>query len=474
MRMLLSAFAAISLLVVGLAAQTPAPVARPSIAVYGGALVYNDPDLDTMALVEFPFSLNRSDFEFFRPDSADPSFYARIFAQVVVLNSAALPVDSVNTYFSVRAASLLEAKASGLMIFNKLVMLVKPGVYTARLTVIDAVNKQSEELVIGPFSVAPPQHDHLQIAGACLAHRVSYVGDSAAEADDRMVKNHYLVLPSPIGAFSVSDSIAYIYAELYNLKSVPNGGTFAVAYTVLDDSANIYRDFGLRTVAKPGASAVLTDALDIRGWPRGQYKLRIVVADPDAAGQDTVLLPLRIINTDYLRMAAARPIVTDAYDSLSSKDKMNLIAYLLTPNEKATFDRLSDSGRLNFLDQYWRDYRARPIDLRKVERAEYVRRYLFAQQNFSTDGLKPKGWSSDRGRIYILYGPWDEKNEVQAPRYGNPFVIWYYRGIKEGKLFVFEDQEGFHDFKLVHSNVQGERNDSEWADRLHNEMLDVY
>lgn len=468
------AFAAFCLLAAGVAAQTPAPSAKPSLAVYGCALVYNDPGLDTVALVEFPFSLNRSDFEFFRPDSADPAFYARVFAQIVLLTSAALPVDSANTYFSLRVPNLVEAKSSGLMVFNKLVLLVRPGVYTARLTVIDAVNKNSEELVIGPFSVAPPQRERLQIAGACLAHRVSFVGDSTATSDDRMVKNHYLVLPSPIGAFSVSDSTAFFYAELYNLKASPNGGSFVVAYTVLDDSANIFRDFGLRTVAKPGSSAVLADAFDIRGWPRGQYKLRVVVADPEAAAQDTVLLPLRIVNPDYLRMVAARPVVADAYDSLPNQDRFNLVTYLLTPNEKATLNRLTDSGRMNFLEQYWRDYRALPPDRRKVERAEYVRRYVFAQQNFSTDGLKPKGWASDRGRIYIVYGPWDQKNEVQAPRYGNPFVIWYYRGIKEGKLFVFEDQKGYHDFRLVHSNVIGERSDSEWADRLHDEMLDVY
>jgi len=73
----------------------------------------------------------------------------------------------------------------------------------------------------------------------------------------------------------------------------------------------------------------------------------------------------------------------------------------------------------------------------------------------------------------MLYGPWDEKDEISTPRTGNPFVIWYYHKVKGGSYFVFEDQEGYRDFKLVHSNVQGERYDKDWAARIQDEMLDI-
>ncbi|MEW6051386.1 MAG: GWxTD domain-containing protein [Candidatus Zixiibacteriota bacterium] len=455
-------------------AQSDGPIAKPSIAVYGTPLVYNNPDLDTAALVEFPFALNRSDFEFFRPDSADPAFYARIFAQVVLMNAAANAVDSTNTYFSVRAASMTEARASTSMIFNKLLLVVRPGVYTAKLTVIDVVNKHSEDLVLGPFSVAPPQRDHLELAGPCLAYRISYVSDSSPAANDRMVKNQHLVLPNPAGVCGIADSVAFVYAELYNLSPISTDSSFEVAFLALDERGNLYRDFGVRTSRKPGTSAVLAEALDIRGWPVGKYSLRIIAADPASGQQDTATLPIRIVDPEYVKMALSGRLSRDPYDSLSNMDRINLVAYLLTPNEKASLNRLSDSGKQNFLSQYWKDYDNRPKNSGADPRSEYVRRYRYSQANFSTDEYNTNGWSTDRGRIYMTYGTYDQKDEVQAPRKGNPFVIWYYRGVREGKLFVFEDVEGYHDFKLVHSNVPGERSSDEWAQRLKDEMLDIY
>ena len=457
-----------------LLAQTDGPVIKPSIAVYANVLVYNNPDLDSVALVEIPFTLNRSDFEFFRPDSTDPAFYARIFAQVVLLNASALPMDSTNTYFSVRAASITEAKTPASMIFNKLLLTARPGVYTAKLTAIDVVNKHSEEVVLGPFSVPPPQRDRLELAGACLAYRISYVADSSPTANDRMVKNQHLVLPNPAGVFSLSDSVAYVYAELYNLTPASGDNTFEAAYLALDDKLNVYRDFGVRTSQKPGKSAVLTEALDIRGWPTGKYSLRIIAAEPASGQKDTTTLPFRIVDPEYVKMTLSGRRTMDPYDSLSTADKANLVTYLLTPNEKSTLMRLTDSGKLNFLDQYWRDHETRPRDNATVTRLDYIKRYRFCQANYSTDEQNTNGWSTDRGRIYMTYGPYDQKDEVQAPRIGNPFVIWYYRSMKEGKLFVFEDALGYHDFKLVHSNVQGERYNQEWVTRLRDEMLDIY
>ena len=73
--------------------------ASDELAIRAGLAVTNNPELDSMVLLEFPFSVKRSQFQFFRPDSTDPMFYARVFAQVVLIDSRGLAIDSTNTYF---------------------------------------------------------------------------------------------------------------------------------------------------------------------------------------------------------------------------------------------------------------------------------------------------------------------------------------------------------------------------------------
>jgi GWxTD domain-containing protein len=445
------------------------------LAVYSSAEVFSNPELDTVSEVEFPFTLNRCDFDFIRGDSSDSNYYSNIYAHVVLLNSAGLPVDSAQTYFTVRVPSEEAASLPDIMLFNKLTLLAKAGVYSARLTVIDAVNKKSEDVFISPFSVPPPQQDKLDIGGPALAYRISYLSDTSVPHNPRMVRNQYLVLNDPLGVFDSSDSLAYVYVELYNLKydsAAPS--QFNVSYAALDASHSVYREFGIHTAEKPGRSAALADALDIRDWPVGQYTIRVIATDLTSNEVDTATTPLRIVSRESLTKALAKSTVDEGYDSLSLKDKLNLITYALTPTEKSTLSGLSDSGKIRFLDQFWKEHPTDPSSGSSGYRSELLNRYEFCVKNFSTDGLARDGWKTDRGRIYMTYGPWDEKNEVTAPRYGNPFTIWYYRHLREGLVFVFEDQEGYHDYRLVHSNAKGETYSKDWAARLQDEMLDVY
>jgi GWxTD domain-containing protein len=458
----------------GQSPTTESSTGKP-LAVYSSAVVFNNPEFDSVSEVEFPFTLNRCDFAFYRADSLDANYYSNIFARVVLLNSAGLPADSAQTYFTVRVATKEETLLPDIMLFNKLFLPVKAGVYSARLTVIDAVSKKSEDVFIPPFSVAAPRHDRLYIGGPAMAYRINYLTDTLAPHNSRMVRNRYVVLNNPLGVYDNRDSLACVYLELYNLKYDSTAPSkFQVAYAVLDASHSIFRDFGRRTADKPGSSAALADVLDITNWPDGQYTVRIIATDLGSREEDTSSAPLRIVSREGITKALAAAPTGDVYDSLSLQERLNLVTFALTPPEKATLSGLTDSGKVRFLEQFWKEHDGTPGTKVNEYRADLIARYKFCVDNFSTDALKKDGWKTDRGRIYLTYGPWDEKNEVTAPRYGNPFTIWYYRSIKEGLVFVFEDQEGYHDMRLVHSNAKGETYSKDWAARLQDEMLDVY
>ncbi len=466
-------FTALSLLLAFVISAVPGKVMAGNLTVYAGATFFDNPELDSVVLVEFPFTLNRHEFEFFR-DSVTGIYSARIFAQVTVYGVDGLPVDSATTYFAAAVADAKEAAEEGIKLFNNLGLLLRPGVYSGRLAVVDVVSKAEGEFFYDKIVVEPPRKDRLTIGGKCLAYHIAYVGDSARAASIRTVKNGFNVLCNPLGIFGVKDTAVYFYAELYNLDYSPdNPSDFRLAYAVLDDSGEVFRDLGYRIKQKPGSTVVITESFDIAWWPVGNYRLNVVATDLLSQQSDSQQVAFRIFSPDELPSQELPAQVWDPADTLSPEVRERLVFYLLDPVEKRMFNSLSEEGRANYLDQYWQQHDSNPDTELNEDRLEALKRYEFCNKYFSTDGEKNNGWSTDRGRIYMIYGPWEEKDDIQTPVVGNPFIIWYYHSIREGAVFVFEDKRNIGDYQLVHSNVEGETYNSEWKTRLDEELYKI-
>jgi len=444
------------------------------LTVYAGVTTYNNPEYDSVVLVEFPFSLNRHEFGFYRPDSNEADLYTGIFAQVNLFDAEGLPIDSARTFFSVRVASREEAALPTYRLFNRLVVFAKPGSYSARLTVIDAISKRRGEFFLGEFVVDSVEKENLAIGGVCLAYRVNYVGESNGGTSSRLVKNGFEIIPNPLSVFSTKDTMMCLYGEVYNLNySDDLPSKFQILFSAWDAEGSLFRDLGGSVLPKPGSTAVIAESFDIKDWPFGWYRLQIVVSDHTSNKSDTTSVPLRIISPEEIRLAFSRAESGDPYDTLSLEVKGNLVAYLLTPEQKATLARLSDRGKINFLDQFWREHDEEPTTRVIENRLALIKRYEYCNRRFSANADKTDGWSTDRGRIYMTYGPEDEIDDKQFPLVGNPYQIWYYWGMKEGKVFVFEDWTGTGEYRLVHSNVYGEIYNQEWQDFLDTGIPDL-
>jgi GWxTD domain-containing protein len=445
------------------------------LTLYGGEIVFNNPAFDSLSLLEFPFTVNRDQFSFYRPDSTDTNYYARIFAQVNLLNTEGKVIDSAKTYFSAMVPRPEMAAVKGYRLFNKLSLPVKPGIYSARLTVIDAVSKREGSVFYDRIVVEPPVKDHLSIGGVTLAYNITYVGDEPT-ANAHMVRNGFRVLTNPLSVFGTEDSAVYLYAELYNLNYDPEDpGPYRLAYKILEDSNRVFIDYGFKEREKPGNSVVITEQFDIKGWAPGIYTIQLTALDPATGQADTALVPFRIFAPmSAPGLSVAYSDTVDPYDSLSLEDRVNLVTYLLSPTQKQTLDILNDTGKENFLDQYWKEHDENKATSIIENRLEMIRRYRFSNRYFTVNEGQDDGWKTDRGRIYMTYGPYDEIEDINSPVTGNPYIIWNYYAVKEGKVFVFEDREGYGDYRLVHSNVDGEVHSDDWEQRLKGGSTELY
>ena len=85
------------------------------------------------------------------------------------------------------------------------------------------------------------------------------------------------------------------------------------------------------------------------------------------------------------------------------------VAYIITDEERQAFKRLAtDEEREQFIEQFWLRRDPTPDTVENEFKEEHYRRIAYANEHFAS-GIP--GWKTDRGRIYITYGPPDEIEE---------------------------------------------------------------
>jgi GWxTD domain-containing protein len=110
------------------------------------------------------------------------------------------------------------------------------------------------------------------------------------------------------------------------------------------------------------------------------------------------------------------------------------VVWIITDEERAAFKQLSnDEERDNFIEAFWQRRDPSPDTEENEYKEEHYRRIAYANEHFPA-GIP--GWKSDRGRIYIMYGPADE---VESHPSGGTYERPIEEGGGETSTFPFED-----------------------------------
>jgi GWxTD domain-containing protein len=96
------------------------------------------------------------------------------------------------------------------------------------------------------------------------------------------------------------------------------------------------------------------------------------------------------------------------------------VSYIITDEERAAFKRLSTPEELeSFVEQFWLRRDPTPDSAENEYKEEHYRRIAYANERFAS-GIP--GWKSDRGRIYITFGPPTEiESHPSGGTYERPF-----------------------------------------------------
>jgi GWxTD domain-containing protein len=129
--------------------------------------------------------------------------------------------------------------------------------------------------------------------------------------------------------------------------------------------------------------------------------------------------------------------------AVDSQQSLELIELIATPEEIRELRRLPPVLRKEAWNRFWKRRDPTPDTPDNEFRDEFFARVRYAEEQFSVLG---PGWRSDRGRIYIQFGPPDQVESrpmnLDAPAY----EVWTYT--RPERRFVFVDYDGFGRYEL--------------------------
>ncbi len=125
-------------------------------------------------------------------------------------------------------------------------------------------------------------------------------------------------------------------------------------------------------------------------------------------------------------------------------DFYSKVRYIITKQEEKIFLELPDSEKDQFIEEFWARRDPDPDTEENEFKMEYFDRIEKANELFVSEG-KP-GWLTDRGRIYILFGPpMDRITDYMGGDQNICQEVWYYGNFP----VVFRDPTCTGNYQLI-------------------------
>jgi GWxTD domain-containing protein len=422
------------------------------------------------AFVEIYYSFGVGQLKFFEEGGKFKSA-VRLNVQVLELGGAVpvydraweVPYSTTDTSLGGRGKSMV----------GVLGLWLQPAQYTLRVTGRDVNNEDNRDSLDLPLRLRPLGFDSLALSDVELCTSIKQI---EPDSSNIFYKNTLEVIPNPSVLYGAGLPIIYYYVEAYNLLERASGGEYVYTASVLDAAGNEVIKQS-RAKKRIHNSSVEVGTINIGKLKSGTYSFRYLIEDSVTQQQAAVAKKFFVYNPQE----SASPVQTGGgmggdflaseYSLMTEQDlkrEFDYVRYIAQNDELDRFAKLADlDGKRRFMFEFWKRRDPDPSTRLNELKREYVARVEYSNINFRAAGKE--GWRTDRGRVYIMYGPPDEferhPNEIDS----KPYEVWYYHNLQGGVEFVFIEKASFGDYILVHSTHRSEIRDDNWRAQLINQ-----
>jgi GWxTD domain-containing protein len=380
--------------------------------------------------------------------------------------------------FNIAAGPYADSSQVPATLLNQLQMRVTPGKKTVYLSFWSAPDQSDSISAQVPVTIAIPSSDVPSVSDLVFLNQLEKSDQKGAP----FVKHGYRMVPKISPEMPVLDgeqAELSFYAEIYPASTSKQ--TYGKWY-LKDFSGNILVSTGqfIRQANSPVLPILRT--INASDLATGQYELVVDVLNAQGQPAATTTLPFYRKN----------PVVKDVETDFSTLDVPTAFAQVLPPDEylsevisahlpisdqrQERLGKTVASGddvimKKRFLYAFWSE--RTPNDpaqgfLKYDEQVKYV------QEKYGTRILK--GYKSDRGRIYLQYGPPSMVEARPSEPSSYPYEIWQYDQLissqyptQTNKIFIFGLFElASKNYRLIHSTALGEMFNPNWGLQLAN------
>ena len=137
-------------------------------------------------------------------------------------------------------------------------------------------------------------------------------------------------------------------------------------------------------------------------------------------------------------------IYNDKYDLWSQdiNEIVGVMRYILPISDIKSMKEMDVDSKFQYISNFWADKDPNESTPENELLIEFTNRIRYVNLNFSDFN---KGWKTDKGRIYIIYGTPESQNLYSSQSDG-VYEVWTY---PSGLKFTFLDRNGFGNFMLV-------------------------
>ncbi len=333
---------------------------------------------------------------------------------------------------------------------------VPAGKYRVIMRAVDLYNTQNYDSVA--FDVNVPvfkASDKLMISSLQFCYSIAKSQDTA----DVFYKNSFRIVPNPTALYGLNVPVLYYYFELYNIFDGVKGEQYQLNISVLDNNQRKVPEVREKKFVRNKVynSAVEVGTINVNMLPTGIYYLDVSITEADGSLLAENRRKFFIYNPEIAPRVDTTAIVSELLGISEEEldDEFQKAGYISSQEEKMMYSKLKGvDAKRRFLGFFWA--KRGGVEFRK----KYLDRVQQANEKFTTK-FTP-GWKTDRGRVYIIYGPPDDVERYPYTENMKPYEIWHYYNLQGGVIFVFGDRTGFGSYELLHSTLVGEVKNQDW------------
>ncbi len=310
-----------------------------------------------------------------------------------------------------------------------------------------------------------------------------------AETASTLTKSGYDLTPYVSTLYTENIKKIKFYAEMYNAKKIiGEGQKILISYYLESNDTKVkLEDYSLFSKQMTNDVNILLAEFNIESLPTGNYNLVVEVRDQINKIEAREKCFIQRVNKpaafsfDDLKSLNVSTTFVSFYKSIDTLAYYIRSLRPISSQSEVQYSENQLKGKeLILMQQYFYNFwRSRNPSTPETAWLDYYQEVQKVNNEFGTFGKK--GFDTDRGRVYLQYGPPDVRTKYDTEANVIPYEIWLYYSLHDktmdlenpdnkqsNKKFVFYDPDLVSNrFSLIHSDARGEINNYRWNLLIH-------